>query len=71
MLANVPAQTRSTLTSVYIVVLCTADDAKMYGYGTVLEPLLKYLKSLAGLICIASLVKSIKGTVSDVVANNL
>lgn len=71
-LADVPSVSRSTLTSIYLAVLCKAGDAKRYGYSRVLEPLLTDLKSLEkdGLFvpCVG---KCIKGTVFSVIADNL
>ncbi|KAK6479283.1 hypothetical protein HHUSO_G19991 [Huso huso] len=71
-LADVPSQFRSTLTSIYLAILCKAADVKRYGYGAVLEPLLKDLVKLEeeGLF-IPVLGKSIKGTVFGVAADNL
>ncbi|KAK0153724.1 hypothetical protein N1851_004491 [Merluccius polli] len=45
-LANVPSELRSALTSKYLAVLCKADDVKIFGYKAVLEPLLKDLSIL-------------------------
>lgn len=40
MLAGVPGLLRSSLSSVFLAILCKADDVKRFGYSTVLEPLL-------------------------------
>jgi len=71
-LANIPPQFRSTLKSIYLAVLCKAVDGKKYGYGAVLEPLLKDLVHLEeeGLF-VPAFGKNIKGTVVSVVADNL
>ncbi|XP_028322152.1 uncharacterized protein LOC114475494 isoform X2 [Gouania willdenowi] len=71
-LANVPPLLRSSLTSIYLAILCKADDVKKFGYSAVLEPLLKDLASLEeeGLY-IPSLGLRVKGTVYCVVADNL
>ncbi len=45
-LANVSPLLRSSLTSIYLAILCKADDIKKFGYSAVLEPLLKDLASL-------------------------
>ena len=44
--ADIPAVLRSTLSSIYLAVLCKAVDIKTFGYPKVLEPLLSDLKSL-------------------------
>lgn len=45
-LADVPALLRSSLTSIFLAILCKADDVKKFVYSTVLEPLLKDLVTL-------------------------
>lgn len=45
-LADVPSVLRSRLSSIYLAVLCKADDIKKFGYPRVLEPLLSDLKTL-------------------------
>lgn len=71
-LANLSPQFRATLTSIYLAVLCKAVDVKKYGYGAVLEPLLKDIVKLEeeGLF-VPALGKKIKGTIFSVVADNL
>lgn len=71
-LANVPPLLRSSLTSIYLAILCKADDVEKFGYSAVLEPLLKDLSSLEeeGLY-IPSLGIRVKGIVYCVVADNL
>lgn len=71
-LANVPPLLRSSLTSIYLAILCKADDIKQFGYNLALEPLLKDLAILEeeGLY-IPSLGVQVKGTVFCVVADNL
>lgn len=71
-LANVPALLRSLLTSMFLAVLCKADDVKRFGYSKVLEPLLKNLVSLEeeGLY-VPALGRKIKGIVFCVMADNL
>ncbi|XP_036973983.1 uncharacterized protein LOC119030471 [Acanthopagrus latus] len=70
--ADIPATLRSTLTSIYLSMLCKANDVKQYGYAKVLDPLLKDLKSFEDNgIFVPSLGKVVKGTVLAVVADNL
>lgn len=44
--SEIPATLRSTHLSVFVAVLCKADDLKQFGYSKVLEPLLRDLKTL-------------------------
>lgn len=71
-LGNIPAQFRSTLASIYLAILCKAEDTKQFGFQRVLEPLLRDLQSLEkdGLL-VPGLGKVIKGMVVSVVADNL
>lgn len=70
--ADIPATLRSTLTSIYLTILCKANDVNQYGYAKVLDPLLKDLKSFEDNgIFVPSLGKVVKGTVLAVVADNL
>lgn len=72
MLADIPSFLRSTLSSIYLAILCKADDIKQFGYPRVLEPFLTDLKSFEedGLFgpCLG---KVIKGTIFSVIADNL
>lgn len=71
-LANLPTELRSSLTSIYLAVLSKAVDVKKFGYEKVLEPLLNDLAILEQEgVYIASLGKNIKGTVQCVSADNL
>ncbi|KAK0131259.1 Sterile alpha motif domain-containing protein 3 [Merluccius polli] len=71
-LANVPLEFRSVLTSIYLALLCKVNDVKQFGYENVLEPLLDDLSTLEqeGLF-ISTVGKFIRGTVHCVVADNL
>ncbi len=71
-LADIPCVLRSALSSIYLAVLCKADDVKKFGYPQVLEPLLNDLKSFKenGLF-VPCLGKTVKGTVFSVIADNL
>lgn len=69
--ADIPATLRSSLVSIYLAILCKADDVNQYGYPKVLEPLLKDLKSFNDGIFVPSLGKVVQGTVLAVVADNL
>lgn len=71
-LGDVPATLRSTLSSIFLAILCRADDIKRYGYPKVLEPLLRDLKVLEDEgISVPCLDKNLKGTAFCVVADNL
>ncbi|XP_051250261.1 uncharacterized protein LOC127360044 [Dicentrarchus labrax] len=45
-LGNLPPGSHSSLSSIYLAVLCKSVDVKTYGYETVLEPLLQDIKIL-------------------------
>lgn len=72
MLAGVPGFLRTSLSSVFLAMLCKADNVKRFGYRTVLAPLIKDLVSLEqeGLY-IPALGRKVKGTVFCVMADNL
>ena len=70
MLANVPPQLRFLLTAIYLAILSNANDVKTFGYGKVLEPLLKDLVTLEQ-EGVFSLGKNIKGNVHCVAADIL
>lgn len=71
-LADVPSLLRSELNSIFLAILCKAEDVKRFGYSAVLEPLLKDLVVLEeeGLY-VPSLGRRVKGTVFSVIADNL
>ena len=71
-LADVPSLLRSELNSIFLAILCKAEDVKRFGYSAVLEPLLKDLVYLEeeGLY-VPALGRRVKGTVFSVVADNL
>jgi len=71
-LADIPSELRSTLSSIYLAVLCKTVDVHKFGYPRVLEPLLKDLKTFEeDGIFVPCLGKIIKGTVFSVIADNL
>lgn len=71
-LANLPAGSHSTLSSIYLAILCKTDDVKTYGYDKCFEPLVQDLKTLEELgVYVPLLGESVKGTVLSVVADNL
>lgn len=71
-LGYIPATLRSTLSFIFLTILCRADDVKQYGYPKVLEPFLRDLKILEDEgIFVPCLGKNLKGTAFCVVADNL
>ena len=69
---NLPHSSRSTLSSVYLALLCKAVDNKRFGYDEVLAPLLKDIAVLErDGIYISSVVQNVKGSVFSVAADNL
>lgn len=71
-LANLPPGSHSSLSSIYLAVLCKTDDVKTYSYDKIFEPLLQDLKILEDLgVYIPLLNESVKGTVLSIVADNL
>lgn len=70
-LNNLPPVCHSSLSSIYLAVLCKSDDVKVYGYGKILGPLLQDLKTLEEHgVFISNLGKFVKGTVHSVAADN-
>lgn len=71
-LSNLPPGSHSSLTSIYLTLLCKSDDLKNYGYEKVLEPFLCDLSILEqNGVFIPLLGTFVKGTVYCVVADNL
>ncbi|XP_028332484.1 uncharacterized protein LOC114481687 [Gouania willdenowi] len=70
--SNLPPGCHSSLSSIYLALLCRSDDVKKYGYEKVLEPLLRDLVILENQgIFIEQLGDFVKGTIQCVVADNL
>ena len=74
-LSNLPPGCHSTLSSIYLAILCKSDDVRDYGLDKVFEPLLEDLKTLEDLgIYVPLLGESLtiyQGTIFSVVADNL
>lgn len=71
-LSNLPPGSHSSLSSIYLALLCKSEDLKHYGHEKILEPLLRDLSILEkDGIFIHLLGTFIKGTVYCVVADNL
>lgn len=71
-LSNLPPGCHSSLSSIYLALLCKSEDVRTYGYERVLEPLLKDLAILESHgIFIAQLGDCVKGTIQCVIADNL
>lgn len=71
-LSNLPPACHSSLTSIYLALLCKSEDVKTYGYEKILEPLLSDLVTLESQgIFIAHLGEFVRGTIQCVIADNL
>lgn len=71
-LCNLPPGSYSSLSSIYLAILCKTNDVKSYGYDKVLEPLIRDLRSLeVDGIFVPQLGTSLKGTVQTIAADNL
>lgn len=71
-LSNLPPGSHSSLSSIFLAVLCKSVDVKTYGFDKVLEPLLRDVKILEDFgVYVPLLGKCLKGTVHCVVADNL
>lgn len=71
-LGNLPPACHSSLSSINLAALINSNDVKVYGYDTVLEPLINDLITLEQHgIFVEKLGKTLKGTVQCVVADNL
>lgn len=71
-IANLPVKYRSSLSSIYLALLCKSVDVKIFGYEKIVEPLLRDLKLLENQgVYISRLGTSIKGTVLYVSSDNL
>lgn len=71
-ISNLPIRYRSSVQSIYLACLCHSNDVKKYGYGAILEPLIKDLEVLEqqGLY-VQKLGSTVRGTVLYVSADNL
>lgn len=67
-----PPGCNSTLSSIYLALLCKSEYVKSYGYETILEPPLQELITLEihG-VYVPELARFVKGTVQSVIADNL
>ena len=71
-LSNLPPGSHSSLTSIYLAVLCKTDNVKSYGDSKVLEPLICDLRSLeVDGIFVPQLGTSLKGTVQTIAVDDL
>lgn len=71
-LANLPRKYKSSLSSIYLALLCKTEHIKIYGYNSVLEPLIKdiqYLETVG--VFVEKLACNVKGTILYVAADNL
>ena len=71
-IVNLPVKYRSSLSSIYLALLCKSVDTKTFGFDRVVEPLLRDLQLLENEgIYISRLGTSIRGTVLYVSSDNL
>lgn len=71
-IANLPIRLRSTLSSIYVAILCKTVHIKQFGYSRVLEPLIRDLQHLQTTgVFVQTLGSYIEGTVLYVSADNL
>ena len=71
-IANLPVKYRSSLSSIYLALLCKSVDAKTFGYDRIVEPLLRDLQLLENQgIYISRLGTSVRGTVLNGSSDNL
>lgn len=71
-LANLPRKYNSSLSSIYLALLCKTEHVKIYGYNSVLEPIVKdihYLETVG--VFVEKIARSVKGTILFVAADNL
>ena len=70
-LGNLPPGSHSSLSSIYLALLCKSDDIKNFGYQKIFQPLLNDLVTLEQEgVFIDHLGAFIKGTVQCVVADS-
>lgn len=71
-LSNLPPGSYSSLSSIYLALLCKTDDVNEYGFDRVLHPLLQDMKTLEqDGVFIPLLGRFVKGTIQVVAADNL
>lgn len=71
-LENLPPGSHSSLSSIFLAILCKTTYVKSFGYEKIFEPLLRDLRSLeVDGIFVPQLNKTLKGTVQTIVADNL
>lgn len=69
---NLPPGSHSSLTSIYLALLCKSDDVKTYGHHKIFEPLLQDLDTLEQHgVFVSQLGTFVKRTLQCVVADNL
>lgn len=71
-IVNLPVKYRSSLSSIYLALLCKSVDVKTFGYKRIVEPLLRDLQLLENQgVYISRLGTSVRGTVLYVSSDNL
>ncbi len=70
-LANLPRRCKSSLSSIYLALLCKTEHVKIYGYNSILEPLIKDIQHLETVgVFVEKLACNVKGTILYVAADN-
>lgn len=71
-IGNLPVRDRSSLSTIYLAALCKSQDIKTFGYGPIVQPLLRDLQLLEKEgIYIDRLGTSVRGTVLYISSDNL
>ena len=71
-IGNLPSRYKSALSSIYLALLCKVEHVRIYGYDSVLKPLIDDIKCLETVgVFVDKLGCNVKGTILFVAADNL
>ena len=71
-IGNLPSRYKSALSSIYLALLCKVEHVRIYGYDSVLKPLIDDIKCLERVgVFVDKLGCNVKGTILFVAADNL